>query len=193
MNKKSLYILAGALSTATIVPAEATLITGSAIAESSVIEDDTISDFVWNFTGLMSGTGLAILDLDYTRLDTDASGEYLKVFIDGTLIGNTRSTTNLNCVIGNDATHGVFSSDCDGSQSFSFDTSGLSDGTLDIVVSSGGVSPVNSYIDTGSGAGFASISIEYNPASVPEPITFSLLSIALAGLGFSRYKKKLQE
>ena len=172
-----------ALGLSLVAPTQALIITGNPIAESSGVVDGTINPFVWNFSGVAPGTGNATLTLHYVRLDTDAAGiEFLTVVVDGVTIGNTSSVSQ-SCVLGTSATFGAFTSDCDASIDFLFDTATLADGLLNVTVNP--TSAVNAFIDTTNGAGFAEIQIEYT-AAVPEPTTFALLGLGLAALGMRR-------
>lgn len=174
------------------VPAQAIIISGSAIDEqSSGNPGGPIADFVWDFSGLNSGIGLASLTLDYVRLDTDRSdpndpyNEYLEVLVDGILIGNTASVDDSTCVMGEQFVE--FWSDCDGSATFSFDTALFDDGFLNVLVrDANNLNPVNALIDQTNGAGYAMIEIEYEEVSIPEPSTLSIFTLGLIGIAYVR-------
>ncbi len=158
--------------------AQAGLIIGDPIPESGD-SDGPIDDFVWTFLGVDPGMGLASLILNYERLDTDGMSEFLNVFVDGALIGDT-SGASQSCVDGSDAL-GTFRADCNGSQSFVFDTAALNDGVLNVIVSSNG--GVDALYDVQTGPGFAAIEIRYDSTSVvPSPATAALLTVGLLGL-----------
>jgi len=193
MTKINRLTLAAAFAIGFIVslPAQAIIITGSAIDEqSSGNPGGPIADFVWDFTDLNAGTGLASLTLDYVRLDTDGSdptdpfNEYFEILVDGILIGNTASV-DATCVTGQQFVE--FWSDCNGNATFSFDTALFDDGFLNVVVSDAdNINPVNALIDQTNGAGYATIEIEYEEVSIPEPSTLSILVLGLTGIGLVR-------
>ena len=196
MSRTNRLAIAATLMIVIIVagPAKAVLITGNLIDEqSSGLPAGPIADFVWDFSGLGGGLGLASLTLDYVRLDTNGSdpndpyNEYLEVLVDGVLIGNTASVVST-CVSGVEVNTGLtFTSDCDGNEIFSFDTALITDGFLNVVVrDAGGLNPVNALIDRTNGAGYAMIEIEYTEMIIPEPTTLSIISLGLAGLGYAR-------
>ena len=174
------------------VTAQALIISGNAIDEqTSGNPGGPIADFVWDFTDLNAGIGLASLTLDYVRLDTDGSdpndpyNEYFEILVDGILIGNTASVDDSTCVTGKQFVE--FWSDCDGSATFSFDTALFDDGFLNVVVSdAGGLNPVNAHIDNINGAGYAMIEIEYEEVSIPEPSTLSIIVLGLTGIAYMR-------
>ena len=194
MTKINRIAMAAALAIGFIVsaPAQAIIISGSAIDEqSSGNPGGPIADFVWDFTGLNAGIGLASLTLDYVRLDTNGSdpndpyNEYFEILVDGILIGNTASVDDSTCVTGKQFVE--FWSDCNGSATFSFETALFDDGFLNVLVrDANDLNPVNALIDQTLGAGYAMIEIEYEEASIPEPSTLSIFVLGLTGISYVR-------
>jgi len=140
--------------------------------------------FTWQFSNLPPAASDLTFLFSWERMDFSA-GEYMDIFLEGTLLGRIGGGTSTSCLAANG---GSFNSDCFGT--INFETPSLNyldDGVLNLVANQTGVNSSGG-VHTDSPYGFVSARVSYN--AVPEPSTLAIFALGIMGLAARRFKKQ---